>query len=149
MSEGESLRAKRLLGVALLAPLLLSGCTPAPRPSFEKVSATLADVKKEPELSGLDETPSIRWVTGSKERVLLTMQGGVSCPRIPVKLEVVSPVKVILKMKTYKGVCTTDTGPQTSEFALPEGVSRSQSVAFTVTTTDPEPSQKAVLHTPR
>lgn len=132
----------------LLAPLLLAGCTPAPRPSFENVTVTMRDTKLGPVFIGQNVIPSIRWVSGSTKRVLLTVQGGSSCPRIPVKIEVVSPAKVILKMKTYKGVCTTDAGPQTSEFTLPDGVSRTKSVAFTTMTTDPEPDQRAVLRAP-
>lgn len=142
------MRAKKLSGLLLLAPLLLSGCTPALPPSFHSVAATKRSSTSSQGLGSGNVAPAIQWVRGSRRRVLLTMQGGVSCPPTPAEIKVESPVTVILKMKTYKGVCTTDTGPQTSEFTLPSTVSRTRPVTFTMTTTDPEPSQKAVLPAP-
>lgn len=142
------MKAKHLLGVTLLLPLLLSACTDNSGPRGDvagPIDTSVQPIKITDQYRGVeaffdgpnyDSTggPAIRWRDETRTAATLLTYGSGSCPNIPEKIQVLSTTKVTLMMKAYSEPCTADLSAYTTRFTMPDQVSRKQAVTVTLKT---------------
>ena len=123
-----------LLAITMLVSLALTGCTAQQAGAVDVEILTHFRDTALPQRDGnsSDMVPTIYWTDSTRATVGLTTYGSSSCPLYPTRLTVVADNRIELLMKTYTGACTADLGPYTSEFTLPDSVSRRVPVTVTL-----------------
>ena len=138
------MRGRRAAGAAVVAILLtVTGCTSGGG-SAETAVRVLHTYRGTAVVPGAssdgDGRPAAHWIAG-REQVALTTYGSSGCPPVPVAVRVVTPERIVLRLKDYGDrFCTFDFAATTSELALPDAVSRRAVVRVTLEAAQGEPA---------